>query len=63
MTQIKCLNKLVRNGKVDFTQQNFSKLVQRGVIPYKRKDAKKSYKYKDVLEALRKAGLLLTQNL
>ena len=61
MTQIKCLNKLIRKGKVNFTQQNFSKLVQRGVIPYKIKDDKKSYKYKDVLEALRKAGLLIEQ--
>jgi hypothetical protein len=58
MTQIECLEKLKRKGKVDFTQQNFSQHVARGVIPCKIKNGRKSYKYKDVLEALRKAGLL-----
>lgn len=59
MTQIQCLNKLKRKGKVDFSQQNFSKHVARGVIPCNIVDGRKVYKYKDVLEALRKAGLLL----
>ena len=59
MTQIQCYNKLKRKGKIDFSQQNFSKHVQRGVIPYEIVEGRKSYKYKDVLEALRKAGLLL----
>jgi len=59
MTQIDCLNKLKRKGKVAFTQQNFSKLVARGVIPFGIKNGKKNYKYKLVLEELNRAGLLL----
>jgi len=59
MKQINCLNKLKKQGKVNFTQQYFSKLVKQGVIPYKLKESKKSYKYKVVVEALKKAGLLL----
>ena len=62
MTQIKCLNKLKRKGKVDFSQQNFSKHVAKGVIPYNITDGKKTYKYKDVLDALFRAGLLVEQN-
>ena len=62
MTQIKCLSKLKRKGKVDFTQQNFSKHVAKGVIPHDIVDGKKSYKYKDVLDSLFRAGLLIEQN-
>ena len=61
MTQVKCLNKLKRKGKVNFTQQNFSKHVTKGIIPYSLVDGKKNYKYKDVCEALRMAGLLIEQ--
>ena len=62
MTQVRCLDKLKRKGKVTFTQQNFSKHVLRGIIPYSIVDGKKEYKYKEVLNALFKAGLLVEQN-
>jgi len=58
MKQIKCLNKLKKQGKINFSQQYFSKLVKQGVIPYKLKKSKKSYKYKEVVYALHMAGLL-----
>ena len=62
MTQIECLDKLKKRGKVSFTQQNFSKHVAKGVIPFELNNSKKKYKYKKVLKALRKAGLLIEQN-
>lgn len=61
MTQAQLHRKLIRKDKIGFTQQALSQHVIRGVVPYKLLDGKKEYKYKKVLDALERAGLLKWQ--
>lgn len=61
MTQARLYRKLIKKDKFDMTQQALSYYVLKGYISYKNKDGKKDYKYKKVVEALERAGLLKGQ--
>ena len=61
MTQARLYRKLIKKDKIDMTQQNLSYYVLKGYIPYKEVAGKKEYKYKKVVSALERAGLLKGQ--